>query len=443
MDIDSLQSLRSNSESVLPTIKSLSDDELANIVSEIFQKEVSDEVLDFLIKKHANNFSNEVLEQELSYYFKYDPSLTTKHPTQKQIETIQTNKQNIFNKKLDILTKYYFDSLQEKINKSAQSKIKIIGIKGMDIWKEHIENKQVIVLHDTHTLDYVCDDTGITVNRFLENLRDCSKNTIDVFAEVDFERKGVYEGQRNIHSFLKHIKTDEIYLKSSRRDGESVEHQLRIHYGDMRPMFLKHYNITKYMNALSGIHYYSSEEAIDYVLTNEPPEQFLTEKSLQNFIVFLLNDQKIAKQKSKLSQKHLDLIEKYEEYWIADIKKRFISILDILNDIQNNPKQEQIKQALSDYRQYLSQVLGIPGDIYVLCRMFSKRTQSSDRSLFSGLNSLDISRTILYFGGFHNIRYTNFLRNLGYTKVYTTLAEKDFECVDITDAKSLLDDFCA
>jgi hypothetical protein len=421
---------------MVDTLISLSDDELATHIREIFYSEVPDDVLDFLMKKHANNFSNENLEKELSAYFTYDPKLTTKHPTQKQIET----KQNIFNKKLETLMKYYFDSLQEKINKSVQSKIKIIGIKGMDIWKEHIENKQVIVLHDTHTLDYVCDDTGITVNRFLENLRDCSKNTIDVFAEVDFERKGVYEGQRSIHSFLKHIKTDEIYLKSgkmselrsSRRDDESdtlAYPHLRIHYGDMRPMFLKHYNITKYMNALSDIHYYSSEEAIDYVLTNEPPEQFLTEKSLQNFIVFLLNDQKIAKQKSKLSQNHLDLIEKYEEYWIADIKKRFISILDILNDIQNDPTQQQIKQLLSDYRQYLSQVLGIPGDIYVLCRMFSK--------------NLDISRTVLYFGGFHNIRYTNFLRNLGYAKVYTTLAEKDFECVDITDAKTLLDDFCA
>jgi hypothetical protein len=301
-------------------------------------------------------------------------------------------------------------------------KLFIIGITGMRMWIK--DNMKILVFDDTHTLEYECNEHGIDVGTFIERLKQLTENIIDVFAEIDYLRIGVYEERIPGYGFLS--KTMRQFPNHTSIDKSLVKHDnLRFHYGDMRGMFEKKYNMTKFLSCLTEMFYGG------YIKDTLFEESTYIPSFNDVFYIARasLKDPKLIKQKSKVDADVSRAIEDQEFIYLMAEKMKardYKAILD--NIIAHKDDEEYVKKESAKIFNSVTSLLSVPGDSYVMARLFS--------------NTLNIKRAILYFGSWHIHRYEKILENLGFRKVvsFNTSDKVDINndsykpiCLDISD----------
>jgi hypothetical protein len=324
--------------------------------------------------------------------------------------------------------RYSSKSLQQEMHYmfeevSKIDKLLIIGINEMRMWIKN--DMKILVFSDTHTLEYKCDEEGIDVATFIEKLKNNTKNTIDVFAEINYLRKGIFEEKsEDRNSFLS--ETSKRFSKHTSIDKSAViNDNLRFHYGDMREMFRKKYNIQEFNDCVVNLYYHG------IICSNI--EKYLQQFPDSNAILKLardsLNDPKLIKQKQKIDKKVLREIEYSTELTLQNI--RYVNYESIIRDFIARKKYKKnknyIKEKSYDIFKSMVSSMAVAGDAYVMARLFS--------------NTLNIKRAILYFGGAHNDRYENILKGLGFKMIVNFETSEKFvvnddlhkpQCLDIS-----------
>ena len=291
---------------------------------------------------------------------------------------------------------------------------------------------KVLLLDDSHMFEYNCmGKIKVSANKFIVEQIKSAQCFIDLYLEVPyiFAKHGEIKRFKNTYMANLHKDLEKCFEWEKIRCDYP---HLRAHYVDLRDIelddeyfsFCQEFIILKFKgNMIRNYQYWNNNMFLKNI--------FKSKTSLVNHITKLIKSSKIQKQLDNIKDPYIvKKINEISKKWIEipddyNIKWQYMTwqyMIDALKT-KNYEKIKNIYYSIASYN-------GVIMDIYTLGRMFR------DYKYIPNQNSSRAKDIIIYAGGQHTERYSNFLLNyLDDFKIMETTQFSLNNCVNISNIK--------
>lgn len=312
----------------------------------------------------------------------------------------------------------------------------IYGVREISIVTSKKYGLKVVLLADSHTLEYVCNNKNSegSANDFIVEQIKSAQCFMDVYLEIPY----IYD--KNLHrrrigrSYMANLHDD--IDDCFKWDKIRCEYpHLRAHYIDLRTEDLakeyqKYFQFEKTFNKL---HYGMGNAKTEYTYwknNKEMKEIFLSKATIVANMKEIIKSTKIQKQIDNVMDPVIrKKINEISTKWIENPKDFNIDWEYLTWDYMLDALKTNNSYHITNIYYSFSSYDGVIMDIYTLGRMFREYTYVPNQ------NSSLAKNMIIYAGGFHTQRYEDFLLNYLDCKREINNRSYRINCSDITNVK--------